>query len=216
MTAASAEFEGVFRRPGMDATLCDLTLSRTPIANKGATALAAALADLRALRRLGLRECGLEDAGAAAVVAATATCPHLEELDVSWNLLGGAACAALVAALPGADSLRALRLVRAGITDADGSLLCHALAFCPNWRTVDMSGVPSAWCPSVSRICPSCDCLGCGSSPAQPLHNQVGRGQGSISQSHAQWLQPGSADALSVVCTALLFAFLATNKQGLQ
>nr|CAG9553000.1 UM005_0337.1 [Ulva compressa] len=122
------------------AALCEISLARTPIGNKGAVALAAALAEVPALRQLELCECGIEDAGAAGMHAVLVTCPRLEELDMSWNLLGGAACASLVAALPSAECLRALRLQHSGISDADGALVCHALALCPRWCTVDLSG----------------------------------------------------------------------------
>lgn len=138
--------------PSLESTLCDLDLTRTPIGNKGAAALAAALPDVRLLRRLELRECGFEDAGATCLMHVVASCPHLQHLDVSWNLLGAPACAALVTALPAAESLETLRLGRCGITDDDGSLLCHALAFCPRWCIVDLSGAPSSFFGCVCAV----------------------------------------------------------------
>lgn len=104
-------------------------------------ALAAVLAEVPILRRLELSECGIEDVGASCMNAVLATCPHLEELDMSRNLLGSAACGALVMALPAAESLHTLRLAHAGISDADGALVCNALGLCPGWRSVDLSGV---------------------------------------------------------------------------
>lgn len=147
------------RRQSAGAKLGELSLARTPIGNKGATALAAVLAEMPTLRQLDLCECGIADAGAACMHAVLGACPRLEVLDMSWNLLGGAACAALVAVLPAAESLRTLRLGHAGISDTDGSLVCHALAHCPRWRTVDLSGALAVRSHMHSSRCARPHCM---------------------------------------------------------
>jgi hypothetical protein len=99
------------RRPVALTSLRSLNLSQTTIGDKGATALHESLEALVHLTSLRVRECRLQDHGCSLVAKLLRECNYIAELDLSWNVLGPLACAAVIDCLPDASNLKVLPVV---------------------------------------------------------------------------------------------------------
>ena len=113
-----------------------LDLHRTPVADAGASAIAAALGRgaLPRLRNLGLGSTGIGDAGLVALAPALRRRPALEELHLARNPVGDEGLAALVAPPPAAGApppttgvLTKLKVLNLGYTQI-AEAGCAALA----------------------------------------------------------------------------------------
>ncbi|KAF6078818.1 NLR family CARD domain containing 5 [Phyllostomus discolor] len=83
---------------------------------------------LRLLRQIDLVSCEINDCAARSLAAGFARCPALEEILLSWNLLGDKAAAALAHVLPWMERLKRVDLEKNRITAHGAGLLAEALA----------------------------------------------------------------------------------------
>mmetsp|Transcript_30302 Transcript_30302/g.85474 ORF Transcript_30302/g.85474 Transcript_30302/m.85474 type:complete len:549 (-) Transcript_30302:90-1736(-) len=109
----------------------ELTLGYNNIGDSGAAAIAAALKHLPRLRLLFFGWNGIGNAGASALAAALEHAPRLEELNLFWNFLGEAGTAALAAALAHTPRLAKLNLAWNNMGDAGAVALAEALKKTP-------------------------------------------------------------------------------------
>jgi len=146
-----------------------LSLVNMHVGDAGASELAAALGRgaLPRLKTLDLYNAAIGDAGLVALVPALRRRPALEQLNLSYNLLGDEGLAALVApplpagAAPppagGLAKLKLLSLSRTQITDAGCAALTAALdsGALPALEEIDLSGIPASAAAkaAVARAC---------------------------------------------------------------
>lgn len=98
------------RLPAALTSLRSLNLSHTAIGDKGAAALCKSLEGVVHMAALRVRECRLQDQGCALVATLLRECQLITELDLSWNVLGPSACAAVINCLPHAQHLEVCEL----------------------------------------------------------------------------------------------------------
>lgn len=83
---------------------------------------------LALLRQINLVSCEIDDATAKPLVASLALCPALEEILLSWNLLGDETAAELARVLPKLGRLKRVELEKNRITAQGAQLLAEGLA----------------------------------------------------------------------------------------
>jgi Ran GTPase-activating protein (RanGAP) involved in mRNA processing and transport len=128
---------------GSTTSLTKLNLSGTHLRDAGAARIAQALTQAPEIRSVAVADCKFQDPAGALFAALLSTLASLQDLDLSGNSLGERSCNALVAGLPLASYLTALRLSRCGLSDEAGATICFALQTSFSWSIVSLAGEPA-------------------------------------------------------------------------